>query len=59
VACIECVECGDTIGEFERGWRAYIAEDEWKPIEEVAIFCPRCAWREFGAPPVADTDEAD
>jgi hypothetical protein len=31
----------------ERGWRAYLTTDEDEPAE-AAIYCPRCAEREFG-----------
>jgi hypothetical protein len=38
-----CVECGRERREGERGWRAYLTVDD-----EVAVYCPSCAEREFG-----------
>lgn len=59
VAYISCCECGETVGAFERGWRAYLEADERDDVQEVAVFCPVCATREFGAKWLADTDETD
>jgi hypothetical protein len=45
---LRCIECG-RIGDGDAaGWRAYIAfiEEDGKP-PEVAVYCPRCAAREF------------
>jgi hypothetical protein len=40
LACVECwrLPCGDATG-----WRAYLTGDD-----QVAIYCPDCAEREFG-----------
>jgi hypothetical protein len=44
---------------FERGWRAFLTDDEFEP-EEVAILCPDCAEREFGPPRARlELDERD
>jgi hypothetical protein len=44
---------------FERGWRAFLTDDEFEP-EEVAILCPDCAEREFGPPHARfELDERD
>jgi hypothetical protein len=40
-----CSECGRADDGSERGWKAYLTDDE--PAETV-LFCPECAEREFG-----------
>jgi hypothetical protein len=40
---LRCVECGTTSTTGKR-WRAYLTVDN-----AVAVYCPRCAVREFGA----------
>jgi len=46
---IRCEECGAESDELAAGWRAYLAarldEDD---DEEVLVYCPGCAQREFG-----------
>lgn len=37
-----CVECGAESSSSARHWRAYRAD-----LDEVAIYCPACASREF------------
>ena len=38
-------------GRTPRGWRAYLTGDEdAEDAEEVAVYCPACAAREFGGP---------
>jgi len=44
---LQCYECPAISVRFERGWRAFLTDDEFEP-EEVAILCPDCAEREFG-----------
>jgi hypothetical protein len=39
---LQCVECGRVSREDERGWTARLTDDE------VAVYCPECAEREFG-----------
>ena len=46
---LQCYECPAVTVRFERGWRAFLTDDEFEP-EEVAILCPDCAEREFGPP---------
>lgn len=41
---LRCVECHRTTTGNTHGWRAYLSVDE-----EVVIYCPYCAEREFGA----------
>jgi hypothetical protein len=53
-----CVECMARTHEFERGWCGFLTDDECEP-EEVAMLCPACAEREFGAPCRTNRDEAD
>lgn len=38
-----CVECAARSDKAAANWRAYISSDD-----EVVIFCPACARREFG-----------
>ena len=38
-----CAECGAESPPDSAGWRAYLDADD-----TVAVFCPRCAEREFG-----------
>jgi hypothetical protein len=41
-----CTECGRKQRPDERGWRAYLNDDEDEPAEAV-VYCPECAAREF------------
>lgn len=47
--CQECRRIAETAAEAQ-GWRAYIGDDprDDEP-PEVAVYCPSCAAREFGA----------
>ena len=44
-----CAECHVRSDEHARGWRALLADDprDDEP-EEVGVYCPACAEREFG-----------
>ena len=44
---IVCAECGRLSDELARDWRAYLTADD-EDGEEVVVFCPSCAAREFG-----------
>lgn len=55
---IFCVECPALTDTFEPGWRGYLTDDEFEPVA-VAILCPTCSKREFDAPPLTDSDQAD
>jgi hypothetical protein len=47
---IVCAECGDESEGKARGWRAYLFHQQSTAselVEEVAIYCPACAAREF------------
>ena len=46
---LSCAECHAVTDVFERGWAAFLTDDEYEPAA-VAILCPGCAEREFGAP---------
>jgi hypothetical protein len=46
---IRCAECGAESDELAAGWRAYLAGDFDDEEDEVLLFCPECARREFGA----------
>jgi hypothetical protein len=42
---LKCAECGGVVGGSEtKSWAAYLTIDN-----EVEIYCPQCAEREFGA----------
>lgn len=58
VPVIVCNECGRKTVVFRRGWRAYLTDDTFGP-EEAVVYCPDCAERELGAPPITSTDSAD
>ena len=47
---IECVECRKEMNfENSPGWQAYIVGDpDREPDEEIVVYCPDCARREFG-----------
>jgi hypothetical protein len=46
---LECVECGKEAGEIAPGWQAYLVGDpDIEDDEEVVVYCPDCARREFG-----------
>jgi hypothetical protein len=53
-----CVECRRVSGPFWIHWRAVrIEEPGADDAPEIALYCPSCAEREFGAPrrrPLAD-----
>lgn len=52
-----CIECPAVTNVCERGWRAFLTDDEFAPAE-AAVLCPACAEREFGPPRrLARTDE--
>ena len=41
---LECLECGAR-DDVAKGWRAYLEPD----ADNVLVFCPDCAEREFGS----------
>ncbi len=46
---LKCVECGREAGEIAPGWQAYLVGDpEIEDDEEIVVYCPDCARREFG-----------
>lgn len=45
---IRCVECGAESEELAAGWRGYLAGDFNEDENEVLLYCPECARREFG-----------
>ena len=47
---LECVECHKRLSyEDAAGWHAYITGDpDMDDDEEIVIYCPGCARREFG-----------
>jgi hypothetical protein len=44
---LQCAACGRVSRENERGWRAYVTDDEDEPTV-VVVYCRRCALKEFG-----------
>jgi hypothetical protein len=53
---LRCAECLLITGEFARGWRAFLTDDDWSPAE-VIVLCPTCSEREPGPSPHVDADE--
>jgi hypothetical protein len=45
---LRCAECGDETEADARGWQARLVGGVDDEPEEVAVFCPKCAEREFG-----------
>ena len=46
---LECVECRKEAGEIAPGWQAYLVGDpDIEGDEEIVVYCPDCARREFG-----------
>jgi hypothetical protein len=43
-----CEERGNESPPDALDWRAFLLADENGPLDEVAMFCPLCALREFG-----------
>jgi hypothetical protein len=45
---LRCDECGDTTTDGT-GWKAALAVggEDAEDVQEVAVFCPECAEREF------------
>jgi hypothetical protein len=45
---MRCSECGAVATDDARGWQAHIADLDDDGDDDVALFCQRCADREFG-----------
>jgi hypothetical protein len=47
---LACVECDRRAGKLERGWEGHRVDldDDGEDEDEVVLFCPACAIREFG-----------
>jgi hypothetical protein len=43
-----CEECGARSGARADGWRGYLVDLDDDGEDEVVLYCPRCAAREFG-----------
>ena len=43
-----CGECGRVNTDGERGWQGHLVDLDDDGEDEVILFCPRCADREFG-----------
>ncbi|MGZ4392881.1 MAG: hypothetical protein ACXVRK_12295 [Gaiellaceae bacterium] len=48
MAVLVCIECEREGCDGERGWAGYLVVLDDDGEDEVAIFCPDCAAREFG-----------
>jgi hypothetical protein len=46
---LECVECGVLSTGNAAGWRAIVGPGDGLE-DELAVYCPACADREFGSP---------
>jgi hypothetical protein len=44
---LRCIECDETT-DIGRGWKAYLGGEPGVDEDEVVIYCPACAEREFG-----------
>ena len=48
-SALQCVECRKEAGEAAPGWQAYLVSDpDTEYDEEIVVYCPDCARREFG-----------
>jgi len=47
---LRCAACGNEAAKDATGWRAVltVGDEDEEEVEEVAVFCPECAEREFG-----------
>ena len=45
-----CVECGGELDVAAAGWRAYLLEGDGVDEPEILLYCPDCAYKEFGPP---------
>jgi len=43
-----CEVCGCVNNDGERGWQGHLVDLDDDGEDEVVLFCPRCADREFG-----------
>lgn len=50
---MQCIECEREFINDERGWQAHLLDAE-DGGDEVAVYCPVCASREFGPDPSGD-----
>jgi hypothetical protein len=51
-----CVACEGEADASARGWQAYLADIDDDGRDEVVLFCPPCADREFGEGAWAEDD---
>jgi hypothetical protein len=56
VETLVCVACEQAAGGGARGWQAYLADLDDDGRDEVVLFCPSCAYREFGEGAWAEDD---
>ena len=46
---LECIECSKGEDEVAPGWQAFLVGDpDIEDDEEIVVYCPECARREFG-----------
>ena len=51
-----CVACEEEADPSARGWQGYLADLDDDGRDEVVLFCPSCAYREFGEGAWVDDD---
>jgi hypothetical protein len=56
VQTLVCVACEGEADASARGWQAYLADIDDDGRDEVVLFCPPCADREFGEGAWAEDD---
>ena len=49
VETLVCVACDRPADASARGWQAHLADLDDDGQDEIVLFCPACADREFGA----------
>ena len=48
VQTLVCVACEQAADDTARGWQGLLADIDDDGYDEVVLFCPWCAYREFG-----------
>jgi hypothetical protein len=48
VQTLVCVACEQPDEGSGRGWQGYLADLDDDGLDELVLFCPSCAYREFG-----------
>jgi hypothetical protein len=56
VRTLVCVACEEEADASARGWQGYLADIDDDGRDELVLFCPSCAYREFGEGAWAEDD---